>query len=202
MSTTLPLPNFSVNSVAVADATLDATDTGYAWGYQDATEGKQQCGSAYFPMGSPAWAAYNEGYKTGCIHHEVFTGVARFYVEFPTNDAPPAIIAVPVPATFPWETADDITRKQIEDEIHSDAEFKLWYDGLMDDMLANIEMGPVQGPQPDLAAGMGELEFLDYTMQQIAAGTAPKTLIFTEEMLSAIEDEHIGFDFCQRPYLY
>lgn len=186
MSSTLPLSNISVNSFAVVDATIDATDTGYTWGYQDATEGKQQCGSAYFPMGTPAWAAYNEGYKTGCLHAEVFTGISRFYVEFPANDAPPSIIAVPVPAAFPWETADEISRQQIEDEIHGDAEYSEWLDGLF--------------AEPDTA--MGELEFMEHTFTQLSAGTAFKTLSFTDEMLSEIEAEHIGLDFCQRPYLY
>lgn len=184
MSTTLPLPNISVNSFAVADATMDATDTGYAWGYQDATEGKQQCGSAYFPMGTPAWAAYNEGYKTGCLHAEVFTGVKRFYVEFP-NDAPPAIAA---PAAFPWETAEEVTRQRIEEEIHSDAEYIEWADGLFAD-------------EPDTDQ-MGELEFMEHTFAQLTAGTTPKTLIFTDEMLSEIEGEHIGLDFCRQPFLY
>lgn len=70
----------------LVDATIDATDTGFAFGYEDATEGNDQAGSAYFPPGSPAWRAYNEGYRQGCIHAAVLTGVSRAYVDFGSQD--------------------------------------------------------------------------------------------------------------------
>lgn len=196
MSPTLSLSKTSVNlsidqlshQQAVVDATSDATDTGYRFGYDDATEGRDQAGSAYFPFGTPAWHAYNEGYKTGCTHLAVFTGVSRFYVEFPADDAAPTIT---MPAPLPWETIDEVNRQQIEEEILSDAEYGDWLDGLFAD-----------DEQTDPTASMGELEFLDYAVTALATGRAPKTLSFTDEMLSDFESEHIGADFCRQPYLY
>lgn len=79
---TVPQTTVTVNPVV--DATIDATDTGHRFGYEDATEGRDQCGSAYFVMGTPAWSAYNEGYKLGCIHLAVLTGESRNYIDFDT----------------------------------------------------------------------------------------------------------------------
>lgn len=73
----------------LVDDTIDATDTGFAFGYEDATEGNDQAGSAYFPPDSPAWRAYNEGYRQGCIHAAVLTGVSRTYVDFSNDDYVP-----------------------------------------------------------------------------------------------------------------
>lgn len=63
----------------VVDATIDATDAGHRFGYEDATEGRDQRPSAYFVANTPAWHAYNEGYRMGCIHLAVLTGESRSY---------------------------------------------------------------------------------------------------------------------------
>lgn len=67
----------------VVDAVIDATDTGHTWGYEDATEGRDQRPSAYFVANTPAWHAYNEGYKLGCIHLGVLTGESRTFWAVP-----------------------------------------------------------------------------------------------------------------------
>jgi hypothetical protein len=77
MATVSPSPYY-VNPVV--DATIDATDTGHRFGYEDATEGRDQAPSAYFVANTPAWHAYNEGYKEGCVHLAVLTGESRPYV--------------------------------------------------------------------------------------------------------------------------
>lgn len=63
----------------VADAAMDATDTGYRFGREDATEGRDQAPSAYFVANTPAWNAYNEGYRAGSIQAAVLTGKTRRY---------------------------------------------------------------------------------------------------------------------------
>lgn len=78
--TTLSLSTSLVNPVI--DATIDATDTGHRFGYEDATEGRDQAPSAYFVANTPAWHAYNEGFKLGCIHLAVLTGESRTYIDF------------------------------------------------------------------------------------------------------------------------
>lgn len=65
----------------IIDAAIDATDTGHRFGYEDATDGSDQRPSAYFVAGTPAWIAYNEGYKLGCIQLAVLTGISRPYTE-------------------------------------------------------------------------------------------------------------------------
>lgn len=57
-----------MNSVAVNPTTVNLTWTvaespAYAWGHEDATEGKDAQGSAFF-VGA-ALAAYNDGYAAG-----------------------------------------------------------------------------------------------------------------------------------------
>lgn len=66
----------------IIDAMIDATDTGHRFGYEDATEGRDQAPSAFFVANTPAWRAYNEGYKEGCIHLAVLTGEVRTYIDF------------------------------------------------------------------------------------------------------------------------
>lgn len=53
--------------------------TAHRFGLEDATEGHDQQGSLFFPIGSPAWHAYNEGYAAGCIQLAVLTGEKRSY---------------------------------------------------------------------------------------------------------------------------
>lgn len=63
-------------------ATIDAADTGYRFGCEDATEGRDQAPSVYFVADTPAWRAYNEGYREGCIHAAILTGQNRTYAVF------------------------------------------------------------------------------------------------------------------------
>lgn len=57
----------------------DFLDVAHKWGSEDATEGRDQQGSAFFPYGSTAWHSYNEGYAAGCIALAVLTGERRPY---------------------------------------------------------------------------------------------------------------------------
>lgn len=77
------LTSSSVPVNPVVDTAIDATDTGHRFGYEDATAGRDQAPSAYFYPNTPAWTAYNEGYKEGCIHLVVLTGESRPYWEVP-----------------------------------------------------------------------------------------------------------------------
>lgn len=45
----------------------DGPDLAYKWGHEDATEGNDQQGGAYFPLESAAWRSYNEGYAAGLL---------------------------------------------------------------------------------------------------------------------------------------
>lgn len=55
----------------------DLLEQAHAWGHEDATEGVDQRGSAFFFLGSAAWRAYNDGYAAGCIALAVLTGEQR-----------------------------------------------------------------------------------------------------------------------------
>jgi hypothetical protein len=55
----------------------DITETAYSFGFEDATEGNPQQGSTYFPLCSPQWEAYNEGFLDGAQMLFSLTGVAR-----------------------------------------------------------------------------------------------------------------------------
>ena len=70
-------------SQAVFAVNLDAVDTAHRFGYEDATEDRDQRPSAYFVPNTPPWYAYNEGYKLGCVHLAVLTGKVRTYWEVP-----------------------------------------------------------------------------------------------------------------------
>lgn len=48
------------------DATIDATDMGYRWGYEDGRNGEKQS-AFYWPPHTLAWYAYHEGYRDGAI---------------------------------------------------------------------------------------------------------------------------------------
>lgn len=60
-------------------------DHAAGWGREDATDERDQRGSAYFPIGSPAWHAYNEGYAEGCAILAILTGRQRPVFEVSWN---------------------------------------------------------------------------------------------------------------------
>lgn len=66
-------------TVAVKAQVATGNDLAHAWGHEDATEGHDQRGGAYFPIGSAAWHSYNEGYRTGCLLAAALTGQSRTY---------------------------------------------------------------------------------------------------------------------------
>ena len=49
---------------------------------------------------------------------------------------------------------------------------------------------------------MNELEFMDYTLNQLRHGQAQPVATFSAEALDQIEAEHIGEEFSQQPFLY
>lgn len=49
---------------------------------------------------------------------------------------------------------------------------------------------------------MSEWEFVEYTLQQMAAGEQQATIPFSDEELAAIEEEVIGAEFSRYPFLY
>lgn len=61
------------------DERASLLDQAHDWGKEDATEGNDQRGSKYFPIATPAWHAYNEGYAAGCVTVALLTGVHRSY---------------------------------------------------------------------------------------------------------------------------
>lgn len=69
------------------DAPYLTADLAHAWGFEDATAGHDQCGSAYFEIMSAAWHAYNAGYAEGCEVFYFLTGSNRF--AFITEDTQP-----------------------------------------------------------------------------------------------------------------
>ena len=48
----------------------------HGWGKEDALEGEDVRGSAYFVIGSPAWESYNEGYRAGLAVRERLAGAS------------------------------------------------------------------------------------------------------------------------------
>lgn len=92
-------------------------------------------------------------------------------------------------ALYPWETAETVDREQIEAEILADAEFQQWFDSVMAGIEQAIELGPLHDqPQPapaDPTAGMDELQFMEYTFQQLTAQPAEKVLSFADQTLRA-----------------
>lgn len=49
---------------------------------------------------------------------------------------------------------------------------------------------------------MSELDFMEYTLQQLKHGEHEPLVKFSEEALAAIEDEPIGEEFSRQPFLY
>lgn len=111
-------------------------------------------------------------------------------------------------ALYPWETVETVERELIEAEILADAEFQQWFDRVWAGMEQAIELGPLcDQPQPapaDPTAGMSELEFMEYTFQQLTAQIPEKMLSFADVVLRAPRtggwdllpewqrDEHVG----------
>lgn len=106
-------------------------------------------------------------------------------------------------AIYPWQDIDVAVREQAEAEILADAEFQQWFDGLWAGMEQAIELGPVHDqPQPDPTAGMGELEFMAYTLSCLRSGEQQPAVVWSDATLAEIEDEPIGADFCRQPWMY
>lgn len=55
----------------------DITELAHSWGFEDACEGSPQRGSVHFPIASPAWEAYNEGFLEGAQMLFSVTGITR-----------------------------------------------------------------------------------------------------------------------------
>lgn len=49
---------------------------------------------------------------------------------------------------------------------------------------------------------MSELEFMEYTLQQVSNGTHESLVRFSAEELAAMEEERIGEEFSRHPFLY
>lgn len=49
---------------------------------------------------------------------------------------------------------------------------------------------------------MSELDFMEYTFQQLQTGAQKSTVTFSEEVLTAMENEPIGEEFMRQPFLY
>jgi len=64
-------------------------------------------------------------------------------------------------------------------------------------------------PPAELAAettvvteAMSELDFMEYTFQQLQSGDQKPAVTFSAETLAAMEDEQIGEEFARQPFLY
>jgi hypothetical protein len=53
-----------------------------------------------------------------------------------------------------------------------------------------------------LTENMNELEFMEHTFQQLQNGAHEPFVSFSEEALTAMEDEPIGEEFARQPFLY
>lgn len=49
---------------------------------------------------------------------------------------------------------------------------------------------------------MSELEFMEYTVQQLSNGACEPSVRLRADDLEAMEEEHIGEDFARHPFLY
>lgn len=57
----------------------NALELAAQWGKEDAMANHDQQGGAYFPIGSPAWHAYNDGFAAGCLLYTAMTGKPKHY---------------------------------------------------------------------------------------------------------------------------
>jgi hypothetical protein len=53
-----------------------------------------------------------------------------------------------------------------------------------------------------VTANMNELEFMDYTLEQLRQDNLPSLASISEQVLDAMEEERIGEDFSRQPFLY
>jgi len=53
-----------------------------------------------------------------------------------------------------------------------------------------------------VTANMNELEFMDYTLGQLRQNNAPSLVTISDGALDEIEEERIGEEFSQSPFLY
>jgi len=53
-----------------------------------------------------------------------------------------------------------------------------------------------------VTAHMNELEFMDYTLGQLRQDNAPSLVTISDQALDEIEEERIGEEFSQSPFLY
>ena len=67
----------SKNVTVVTLEDSDYLDHAFQWGHEDATEGRDQRGSTYFAMFSPAWVSYNDGFLAGAQMLYSVTGTVR-----------------------------------------------------------------------------------------------------------------------------
>ncbi len=88
-------------------------------------------------------------------------------------------------ALYPWETVEAVEREQIEAEILADTEFQQWLDELWADScwLEAASQQPTDSSQQ--LSGMSELEFMEYTFQQLTAQISEKMPSFADVMLRA-----------------
>ncbi len=49
---------------------------------------------------------------------------------------------------------------------------------------------------------MSELEFMEFTLQQLQSGEQTPLVTLSQAAVEAMEEEHIGEDFSHRPFLY
>jgi hypothetical protein len=63
---------------------------------------------------------------------------------------------------------------------------------------------PAEAPSETVVVtdNMSELEFMEYTLQQLTNGEHEPVVKLNEEALEAMEDERIGEEFSRRPFLY
>lgn len=63
---------------------------------------------------------------------------------------------------------------------------------------------PMQAPSETVVVtdNMSELEFMEYTLQQLSNGKHEPSVRFSAEALAEMEDEPIGEEFSRHPFLY
>lgn len=78
MTNTLAQPITAVNWYVSTDPDAgNGPDLAHRWGEEDSLEGNDAQGSVYFPIESPAWHSYNEGYAAGLLIRRQLAPVAE-----------------------------------------------------------------------------------------------------------------------------
>lgn len=67
---------------------------------------------------------------------------------------------------------------------------------------AKVAAQPAPSPTIVVSEAMNELEFMDYTLNQLRHGQAQPVTTFSAEALEQLEAEPIGEEFSQQPFLY